>query len=307
KMKISVDELLSPGIELDPQHFSVTQFALNVSRKASGVSKLHTKLSEDYWPRYHWTNITNAVHMPTWQSPAIPTATDDPKRLWHAHLEEKRQLAQFCQAHTGYTFDPNYFVITWARRIAGYKQLDALFADIERLTKIVTNRDWPVQLLITGKAHQGDQHGKKLLKEIIAYMQTNLSGHALYLPNYNIAIAQPLVKGSDLWLNTPQKGKEASGTSGMKAIANGVLQATVSDGWAAEVDWTDLGWVLDSSTLSESIYDQLETEILPMYFKRAEDGVPYEWVARMQRSIELSANFAAKRMFQEYTDNLYTS
>ncbi len=135
-------------------------------------------------------------------------------------------------------------------------------------------------------------------------MQRELSGNALFIPNYNMAITQQLVRGSDLWLNTPQLGKEACGTSGMKAAANGVLQCTVPDGWAAEVKWDDLGWTLPPKDISLALYSLLETEIIPLYYDR-QDGLPVKWLERMKKSVELAQQFSADRMLKEYQEKLY--
>lgn len=307
KMGISVDELLKTGIDMDPTVFSITRFALNVSRKASGVSQLHTRLSEEYWPQYHWVNVTNGVHMPTWQATSVSAASkqNSAAALWAAHVEEKNKLSAFVQQQTGYGFDTNRLVITWARRLAGYKQMNVLFEDLERLRSILKHPTRPVQLLIAGKAHQGDTHGKALLKDVIGYMQRELSGNALFIPNYKIDSAQQLVRGSDLWLNTPQLGKEACGTSGMKAISNGVLQCSIPDGWAAEVNWKDLGWTLSPKELSSNIYTLLETEITPLFFETT-NNLPEKWIERMQSSIKLSDQFTAQRMLKEYQEKLYT-
>lgn len=306
KMGITVDELLKAGIDVDPNVFSITRFALNVSRKASGVSQLHTKLSEEYWPQYHWTNVTNGVHFPTWKSPLLnDEVVKNTDALWQAHQKEKDNLAAFVQRYTGYGYDSGRMVITWSRRLAGYKQVSVLFEDLERLRHILKGKNQQVQLLLAGKAHQGDTQGKAYLKDIIGYMQRELSGNALFLPNYNIEVAQQLVRGSDLWLNTPQLGKEACGTSGMKSSANGVLQCSVPDGWLAEVSLEGAGWTLPSKDLSQALYTMLENEIVPMYFNR-ENNVPKEWVSRMQKSIELSNQFSAARMLKEYQEKLYT-
>ena len=144
-----------------------------------------------------------------------------------------------------------------------------------------------------------------MLQQVIGFMKRELVGHALFIPNYNIEIAQMLTRGSDVWLNTPEVGKEASGTSGMKAISNGVLNLTVAEGWAAEVDWNDTGWVLDPTNLSEDLYSQLETKVAPLFYKRNTNGVPEEWVAMMQKSILLADKFSATRMFKEYREKLY--
>jgi glucan phosphorylase len=305
KMHISLEELLKQGIETDPTQFSVTRFALNVAHKASGVSQLHSKLSQEQWPEYTWSNITNGVHFPTWQSPRIASSKDSAHALWESHVQEKQDLAHFVQTQTGYTFDPNRFVITWARRLAGYKQMELLFSDIQRLARIVKNTDRPVQILLAGKAHQGDVQGKEQLKKIIGYMQRELSGHALFVPNYNISVAQALVRGSDLWLNTPIHGQEACGTSGMKAVSNGVIQCTVPDGWAAEVDWVGKGWGLTPHFTAENLYDLLENEVIPCFYERSSEGYPEKWIGMMQQTIAMSHQFSTERMLNEYTSNLY--
>ncbi len=307
KMNVGVDELVQLGIEENRDAFSVTRFALNVSRKASGVSSLHTELSEKTWPEYRWVNVTNGVHFPTWQSPhiaALQSATPEPRVLWSAHQKAKQELADFCRAHTGYTYNPDALVITWARRLAGYKQAGLLFSDVQRLATILKNSDRPVQLLISGKAHGGDAAGKALLRSIITALKNELSGSALYLPNYSIDVAQHLVQGSDVWLNTPVLGLEACGTSGMKAAANGVLQCTVADGWAAEVSWEGTGFVLDPHHTAEHLFSTLETEIVPLFYRRT-DTLPLDWIALMQKTLQMSKHYSAQRMLSEYQTKLY--
>lgn len=312
KMGISVDELLKDGIANDSANhmFSVTQAALNTSRKANGVSAYHTQLSSEIWPEYSWVNITNGVHMPTWQSGLVKEAFESggaqqSENIWQAHQKEKEYLANFVKEKTGYTYDPNRLVISWARRMAGYKRYELLFSDIARLKTMVENTDRPIQILLSGKAHSGDTDGKQRLQKIINYMANELSGHALYIPNYNIDVARMLTRGSDIWLNTPEMGKEASGTSGMKAISNGVLNLTVQDGWTKEVDWDGLGWVLNNDNLPLDLYEQLENNIIPLYFERNSEGIPTKWVEMMKKSIAKSKEFSSERMLNEYIEKLY--
>lgn len=304
KMGITVDQLLASGIESDPEQFMVTRFALNTSRKASGVSQLHTQLSTHSWPEYSWINVTNGVHLPTWQDDQMAGAefmSDD--QVWQRHLQLKRQTMEYIQAKTGYGYNPDALVIGWARRIAGYKHLDWVFSDVDRLTTLVRQSDRPVTILISGKAHHFDQQGKALLKQIIEYMQRELSGHALFIPNYNLEIAQHLTRGVDVWLNTPEYGKEACGTSGMKAISNGVLNCTVADGWAAEVDWNGMGWVINHQDAAADLYRLLAENIIPLYYQQA--GIVADWIAMMRKSIALAPSFSAQRMINEYFDKLY--
>lgn len=308
KMGISVDELMQPGIdETAGGKFSMTEFALNTSRKASAVSQIHFELSKQLWPEFDWVGITNGVHMPTWQDQEIRECSKEGDELWFVHQNKKKELAAFVQNWTGYGYDPDRLVIGWARRFASYKRPDALFEDIKRLAELVKNQDRPVQILMAGKAHASDEEAKKTLQRVIGFMQKELGGHGLFIPNYNIDVAKMLVKGADVWLNTPIYGKEASGTSGMKAIANGVLQLTVEDGWAAEVtDWHEYGWSLDSDHLSETLYFRLEEDVVPTYFTRDENGVPQDWLRLMKNSIELSKQFSATRMLREYEQKLYS-
>ncbi|HYD35441.1 MAG TPA: alpha-glucan family phosphorylase [Vitreimonas sp.] len=306
KLGVSVETLLQPGLENEPDRFYVTRFALNTSRKASGVSQLHTKLSQSSWPEYSWVNITNGVHLPTWQDTEMPSLVAQPRQLWERHLHLKRSTMEYIQRRTGYGYNPEALVITWSRRLAGYKRYDALFSEIEQVAALMKNSQRPVQLLMAGKAHRLDSQGKQRLQEIIQHMQQELAGCALFIPNYDIELAQHLVRGSDVWLNTPELGKEACGTSGMKAISNGVLQCSVLDGWAAEVDWSGMGWALDSQRISDSVYETLKNQIVPTFFdhRTAEDFSP-QWIEMMQRSIALSSRFSAGRMLQEYETLLY--
>lgn len=305
KMRTSTDTLLQAGLEEDPELFHITRFALNTSTRANGVSALHSRLSMEEWPQYHWSNVTNGVHFPTWQDSEVPQKVGDAAQLWERHLQLKKDLAGFVHQTTGYTIHDDWFTIGWARRLAGYKRLESIFDDEQRLANILQQTDKPVQILIAGKAHQGDTGGKEMLQRVLQRLGGPLSGHALFIPNYQIAIGQQLTRGVDLWLNTPEHGREACGTSGMKALANGVLQCTVTDGWAAEVDWTNMGWTLDTTTISQSLYDLLSQEIIPLYYRRNSQGIPEGWVKRMQLSIQLAPKFSAHRMLQEYGTQLY--
>jgi len=305
KIGISLEELLEDGTYSHPDQFKMTRFALNISSKANGVSALHSTLSKEAWHGYDWSNITNGVHMPTWQSEEFRQDNLTDSRIWEIHQRNKEKLVNFTQQRSGYGFDHNKLVVGWARRIADYKHLDWLFDDLERLTKIVKDQDKPVQLLIAGKAHFGDSSGKALLKRVIGYMQNELSGSALFIPNYDLDVANHLVKGCDVWLNTPDYGKEACGTSGMKAIANGCLNLTIKDGWVGEADWDGMGWIIDHTIPSQDLYSKLESEIVNSYYDRDDQGLPKGWISMMRKSIETAKQFSAKRMFDQYYDLLY--
>ncbi len=302
-MKQDIQTILSLGMTSD-KRYSPTQAALQVSHIVNGVSQPHTQLSRQAFPHENWVNVTNGVHHLTWQDSLIKDSSDD-QSLWRNHLTLKTKLKEYVYSRTGYTYDENRLVITWARRIAGYKRLDALFADIDRLAQILTNPAMPVQLLIAGKAHQGSDDDKKILKNILDYFNKQLNGYALYIPDYDLELAQHLTRGSDIWINIPVAGKEACGTSGMKAISNGVLQMTVADGWTSEVDWSNIGWVLNSDDVSEIFYQTLEQKVVPLYYQHTSQGFNPDWIKMMQNSIQLSYKYSAKRMLAEYCQYLY--
>ena len=249
--------------------------------------------------------MTNGVHLPTWQDRDIADVDLEGDDLWEVHRTKKRELMEFVQERSGIGYNPDDLILGWARRIAGYKRLNSLFDDVPRLAAILKHQQHPVQLVIAGKAHANDDAAKKILQQVIQYMHDELSGHAVFVPNYDIDVAREMVRGVDVWVNSPIQGQEASGTSGMKAISNGVLQLTVEDGWAAEVDWHDVGWTLDSNHISETLYFRLQDDVIPTYYHRNENGVPEEWLGRMQRSIRMSEKYSTKRMLDEYMTQLY--
>jgi len=313
KMEISVERLLEPGIEVGTDKFSLTRYALNTSVKASAVSQLHYTFCQQQWPEYHWSAITNGVYLPYWQDQrfshsglsSMSASTTLSEAIWQTHLDCKRQLTDYVQRRTGFQYDSQRLVITWSRRMAGYKHADALFSDIQRLVRLVSAVNRPVQLLIAGKAHVFDLGAKQMIERMIKHMQVELNGYALFIPNLNMELDQMLVRGSDVWLNTPELGKEACGTSGMKAISNGVLQCTVADGWAAEVEWEGIGWALNHLNVADSLYHTLEEQIVPLFYQRDEADIPQEWVQRMQRSIGLAEKFSATRMMHDYQQQFY--
>ncbi len=306
KCHCQTDQLLAQGQDIPKPNsgLSITRLALNASRKASGVSMPHTKLAQKAWPEYSWINITNGVHQETWQKPEFRKALQPPE-LWNAHRQYKHQLMELAVERTGIGYNPDTLVIAWARRITSYKQLDSIFNDLQRLESILRNPARPVQLVVAGKTHPGDENAKKMLQQVIQLFQSKLSGTALFLPNYDIPLAQSLVAGVDIWLNTPKFGMEASGTSGMKAASNGVLQATVADGWSAEVSWENLGWTLDSQQPELTLYDLLEQEIAPLFYDRNQAGLPTRWIERMSKTIELTDHYSAARVLREYREHLY--
>lgn len=255
--------------------------------------------------------------------------------LWQTHLASKEQLILHARsslksrllrleapagdiAQAESVLDPSALTIGFARRFATYKRASLLMQDLERLTKILTNTARPVQIIFSGKAHPRDQPGKQLIQKIAVAAQTApLHNHIVFLEDYDMRIARILVQGVDLWLNTPRRPREASGTSGMKAAANGGLNLSILDGWWEEGYDPTIGWAIGSREMMENhsyqderdaehLYDQLENAIVPLFYERSPEGIPTQWIARMKRSISAhSSFFNTHRMVQEYTENAY--
>lgn len=297
-------DIVKEGHEGDV-NFSITRFALNISSKHNAVSKVHGNYSRKQYPDQKWITITNGVHMDRWQDSDFRNGSLSDEGLWTQHMIKKQELAETVKKRTGIGYDHNRLVITWARRLAEYKQPKLIFTDIDRLKNIVMNPEKPIQILFAGNSHASDPNSKSLVEEVIEIFAKELSGHAIFVPNYNISLANHLTSGSDVWLNTPKGNLEACGTSGMKAISNGVLNCTVLDGWTYEVEWDGIGWTLDPENTANNFYDLLENEIATLYYNREENGIPTKWVQRMRKSIDLSKQFSAERMLLEYQKKLY--
>ena len=303
---IDAELLIKDGL-INAQTFSITLFALNISRKKNAVSKIHYENSKKDWPDYKWDYVTNGIYLPRWQDSDFRKNELNDRGIWDLHMAKKHELSTSVLQRTGIGYDPNRLVITWSRRLADYKQPRAIFANIDRLKNIIQNQDKPVQILFSGNSHTADPNAKNIIEEIIRNMSTKLSGSAIFVPNYNISLANHLTSGSDVWLNTPKGNLEASGTSGMKAISNGVLNCTVLDGWTYEADWTNIGWILDATNVSESFYTVLENEIIPLYYDRDKNGLPVKWIERMKESINIAKNFSTQRVLAEYQEKIYSS
>ena len=214
--------------------------------------------------------------------------------------------------------DPGALTIGFARRFATYKRGNLILRDPDRLKKILAHADRPVQFLIAGKAHPADGGGKDLIRQLVKFGIESEAGHkVVFIENYDMHVARHLVQGCDVWLNTPKRGMEASGTSGMKAALNGVLNCSILDGWWDEAYEDRVGWAVghrepypsqDAADEAESraLYDLLETQIAPMFYDRDERGIPHTWVAWMKQCIaRLAPAFNTNRMVQDYAKQLY--
>ena len=214
--------------------------------------------------------------------------------------------------------DPDTLTIGFARRVPTYKRLTLMLSDPERLKAILTNPERPVQFVIAGKSHPADDEGKRLIQQLVQFaQQPELRERIVFLPDYDMGMAELLYPGCDVWLNNPLRPLEACGTSGMKAAMNGALNLSILDGWWAEYAGDDYGWVIPSADAAgdagerdaleaAALYDLLEHQVATRYYERDADGVPLEWVRRVRTTLAtLAPELGADRMVKQYVEELY--
>ena len=302
-------------------------------------------------------HITNGVHMPTWTSMNADdvwtefcgknlwlgmqeTLEQDlrhvsDEKLWEMRTKANKSLIDFAREYfsrqlhgSGHSaesieqakhlFDPNILTLGFARRFATYKRPNLLLHDPQRLLRLLTNSRYPVQLILSGKAHPADQEGQDLIKDWTQFIRQNgLHPHVIFLSDYDMHISENLVQGVDVWINTPRRPWEASGTSGMKVLVNGGINLSELDGWWAEAYTPELGWALGDGNEhgddpvwdareAEQLYTLLEQKVVPEFYDRNEKGIPTAWISRMRESMaQLTPRFSADRTVREYTEQHY--
>jgi starch phosphorylase len=302
-------------------------------------------------------HVTNGVHMPTWDSaPSDDLWTEScgkdrwlgtmealeqdirrvsDARLWQFRAAASKSFVEYARERLSldlaiagapseeveaakHLFDPSALTLGFARRFATYKRPNLLLYDPPRLLRLLTDPQRPVQLVIAGKAHPADQAGQALIREWIHFVrQPEARPHAIFLSDYDMLLSERLVQGVDVWINTPRRPWEASGTSGMKVLVNGGINLSELDGWWAEAYTPEVGWALGDgrehgddpawdAVEAEALYDLLEREVIPEFYARDGQGIPTAWVARMRESMaRLTPRFSANRAVREYTEQHY--
>lgn len=314
---------------LERDELNMTYLALRLSRYANAVALRHQQVSQEMFPGFPITAITNGVHAGTWTSPSFRALFDHHCPGWRrdnfylryasiialddirdAHARSKDALFAEVERRTGTALDPSAFTIGFARRSTPYKRADLIFSDLERLRRM-SRRIGPLQIIYGGKAHPRDEWGKALIGRIFAAAKA-LDGDVtvLYLENYDMHLGGLMTAGVDVWLNTPLRPLEASGTSGMKAALNGVPSLSVLDGWWVEGHIEGVtGWAIDGdpalpadpATDINALYLRLERTILPLYY-----GLPYAYAEVMRNAIALNGSFFnTQRMVMQYVRNAY--
>ena len=294
--------------------FNMTIGALRLSKIANGVAQLHGETSNKMWAevdkRADILAITNAIHLPTWVDNAMIRAAEDGSDLWEPHLQNKRALIDFIEAKNGVRLDEEKLIIGFSRRAAPYKRSDFIFSDLSIIEPLLLEKKF--QIVFSGKAHPLDDVGKLIVKNLVA-MSRKYPKAVVFLENYDISIGRMLTRGSDIWLNNPRRPLEASGTSGMKAAMNGVLNLSILDGWWPEACVHGVtGWqfgdgfehekeeIQDAHDL-KALYKVLLEEVIPTYYENKS-----AWMDMMRESIlQTKEPFAVKRMLEEYYELLY--
>lgn len=306
---------------------SMTHLAMHLSHYTCGVSRIHGEVSRNMFPGEEIDHITNGVHHLTWSSPEIQQLFDkhiegwreDPsllsthctdlpnEELWAAHQSSKRRLIEEVNKHTVAPFDLDHLTIVSARRVVAYKRPELLYTNLERLKEVCCGR---IQIIHAGNAHPADEFGMSVIRRMIERSSTLKDCvKIVYLENYNPDLAKLLVQGADVWLNTPMRLHEASGTSGMKACLNGVPNLSTLDGWWVEAFEKDphAGWRIGPLAKAlgeeehikadaEDIYTQLQYEVIPAYYYKRHE----HWIEHMKRSICLIGHFNTHRCVKEY-------
>ncbi len=347
-MGLDVDGFMALG-RVDPvdpdEPFTMTILAIRLAEQVNGVSALHGEVTREMW-RDLWPDrdvsavpighVTNGVHLPSWVHADVARLYDvavddlgrderrpspDPVRLWEVRTGLRRRLLEFVRHRTGARLDPDALTIAFARRFATYKRATLLLTDLERLQELLRNEERPAQIIFAGKAHPRDEGGKALIRRIVEVSHDErFHDRIVFLPGHGIDLARELVQGADVWLNTPRRPMEASGTSGMKAAANGVVNVSILDGWwdeayrDAESRGVPIGWAINGAHGSGStdaadradeaeLFRVLERDVVPTFFDRDDHGVPRAWMERAAAGIrEVAPFFTTHRMVRDYVD-----
>ena len=350
---VNIEEILRLGRQVPDdgyESFSMAVLGLRLASRVNAVSKLHSKVSRRLWggvfPESPLSEVpiqavTNGVHGPTWTHPSIAElgAVTNPEgvdrgEFWRRHEVLRLELirgvrARLAESHrqrgsretavaaAWNTLNPKALTIGFARRFATYKRATLVFSDVDRLSRILSREERPVQMVFAGKAHPQDEPGKEFIRQIAAFAdRPELKGKVVILENYDMALARLLVRGCDVWLNNPRRPYEASGTSGMKAGMNGALNLSIRDGWWDEAPREEIGFTIGSDAdgrpddeVADELYARLEYDVVPLFYDRPYgdwNQVPGRWADRMVRAAHVvGKEFSTDRMVAEYFRESY--
>lgn len=356
---IAMDDLLAYGRvqpDDDSEDFTMTVLGLKLSGVANGVSRLNGEVARDQWKEMYpgrnvaevpISHVTNGIHLPTWTSPLARTFLDTnvpgwtssteawntirstpDAEIWNYRTKLRSAMIQKLEFLVSkqslpqeIKLNPEHLTIGFARRFATYKRALLIFHDLDRLKKIISDSDRPVQIVFAGKAHPADEQGKALIQQLFNYTHLpELEGKVLFLENYDMSIGRALVSGCDVWLNNPRRPYEASGTSGQKVAVHGGLNLSILDGWWPEGYNGKNGWAIGDKDSAEYmdpaqqdnedadfLYRTLEESVVPLFYDRNADDIPAEWVDMIKEAMAtLPYQFSARRMIHDYVDSIYS-
>jgi len=348
--KINVDD----SDETFSMSYLATRLSQETNGVSDLHEKVSRKIFSALWKGYaeeelSISHVTNGVHYSTWTADEWQQLYADNfekeftqqlstsalwqkiykvenSALWNVHLQLKRKLIQRIKFQVAKGEDLHFdeehilneqtLLVAFARRFATYKRATLLFHDLDRLAALLSNKSKPIVFVFAGKAHPKDLEGQEMLKRVVEVSQQDrFKNHIVFLEGYDIALAKIMTEGADVWLNLPIAGNEASGTSGMKAVMNGVLNCSVMDGWWAEAYKADSGWALPANCSmpnvrnkadADLLYQIFEQQITPLFFERSSSGIPDKWVEKMKHSIaDIAPYFTTHRMLKEYQEKFY--
>lgn len=303
EMGLKGEDIAQLGIsENNSNVFSMTTVSFRLSSKSNSVSLLHQKKSQEIWPNQITNNVTNGVFIKRWDKIGDTSEIN----FCRQHLENKKELLALVHKATGKVWQETDLVFVWARRLVEYKQPLLFLDDTGELLKVLGSSPVPVRIVFSGPT---SEQRNPLADKVENAIKEKLSEVAAFIPNYNTEIAEILTAGGDIWLNTPQPGTEACGTSGMKAGLNGVLSLSTNDGWVHEVDPEKIGWVVNGTSRGEEdreILRQMEEKIIPLYAECLKNQENSIWLNRMKTVRKFVAeNFSTSRVLREYIEKLY--
>lgn len=293
-LNIKIEDIIEKG-KNKPEDtlFSMTVFALNGARITNAVSRIHGEKARELWPGYNIIHITNGIYLPRWDK----VGNGD---IIKKHQKNEEKLLKLIRETHGENWKKDALLIGWSRRFVPYKRPLALLEDVTRLKKILEASQGKIHIVYSAPLDCADAERNEFLKKIEELMAGELKGYLTFIPHYRIDVAEMLTAGCDLWLNTPIVGREACGTSGMKAGLNGTLSASTNDGWIAETPLPDFGWLIDDKNITEDLLKKISQNIIPEFEKDS------DWKRKMEKAREIIIrDFGTKRMLKDYIEKMY--
>ncbi len=301
ELNLDIQEILEKGKNKpEDKLFSLTTFALNGSVITNAVSRIHGEKARELWPGYRIIHITNGIFIPRWDK----IKTGD---IVKKHQKNEDKLLKLIRAARGDNWKKEALLIGWSRRFVPYKRPLALLEDVTKLKEILEYFKGQVHIVYSAPLDVTETEKNAFLKKLSELMVGELKGYVTFIPHYKLDIAEIMVAGCDIWLNTPIVGQEACGTSGMKAALNGTLALSTNDGWINEVPLADFGWLIDDQDITKDLLEKLQKEIVPEFekFIKTKDGSNWQEYMKKSRQLILK-NFSTTRMLKEYIEKLYS-